>query len=287
MYGKDLLDGCQLNILTIDLEEWYHPEFVRNKVPKNKVNRLNHSLNKTLSLLSEYDITATFFVVGELLEEYPEITAEIEDKGHEIAFHGYSHLPLWKLNPAVFHDEIKQFKSMLKNDCLGFRAPSFSLNNKTKWALKVLEDEGFIYDSSIFPAKTPLYGVPTARLTPYKPSKDDVVKEEVNGKLWEFPLLVYPIIGQRIPAAGGFYLRLFPAGFIKRAVRNINKMGVPGVLYLHNWELDPETPKLSLGLFRSFVTYYNSKKTVSKLNAILSDFEFTSFRNYLEKTDLL
>lgn len=271
-----------LNILTIDLEEWYHPEYVRSIALRNKKERGVQSLRKTLRLLDEHDVDATFFVVGEVLEKYPEIVEEIEEKGHEIAFHGYHHESLSESNPKTLLQEIRRFNSLMEKKCLGFRAPSFSLNNETKWALKILEEAGYIYDSSIFPLKTPLYGVSGAPIKPYKLSFEDVTKETENGKLWEFPLLVYDVFSFRIPLAGGFYLRVFPTGMIKRAVRKMNSWEAPAVIYVHTWELDSKTPILRLGLYKSYVTYHNIGKTEKKLKHLLSCFRFTSFRNYIE-----
>jgi len=274
------------NILTIDLEEWYHPEYVRNKAQRRRKERITQSLIKSLQLLSEYDVNATFFVVGELVEKHPEIIEKINEKGHEIAFHGYYHEPLWKLNAEILQLEIKKFNSLTREKCLGFRAPSFSLNNETRWALKVLEDAHFIYDSSIFPVKTPLYGVNGAPIEPYNPSHEDVTQKNDSEDLWEFPLLLYPLMGFRIPMAGGFYLRLFPVSLVKRAIKKMNKHGAPAVIYVHNWELDPQTPKLKLRLYNSFVTYYNISKTVKKLQNMLSNFDFKSLREYVETEGL-
>lgn len=271
------------NILTIDLEEWYHPEYVRDKAPKHREERITQSLIKTLQLLSEHDVNATFFVVGELVEKHPEIVEKINEGGHEIAFHGYYHDPLWKLNAEMLELEIKKFNSLIREKCLGFRAPSFSLNNETRWALKVLEEAGFIYDSSIFPVKTPLYGVSGAPIEPYKPSHDDVTKEDDSRDLWEFPLLICPLMGFRIPMAGGFYLRLLPVSLMKRAIKKMNKHGAPAVIYVHNWELDPQTPKLKLRFYNSFVTYHNINKTAEKLQFLLSSFDFISLREYGER----
>jgi len=272
--------------LTIDLEEWYHPEYVRNKAQRRRKERITQSLIKSLQLLSEYDVNATFFVVGELVEKHPEIIEKINEKGHEIAFHGYYHEPLWKLNAEILQLEIKKFNSLTREKCLGFRAPSFSLNNETRWALKVLEDAHFIYDSSIFPVKTPLYGVNGAPIEPYNPSHEDVTQKNDSEDLWEFPLLLYPLMGFRIPMAGGFYLRLFPVSLVKRAIKKMNKHGAPAVIYVHNWELDPQTPKLKLRLYNSFVTYYNISKTVKKLQNMLSNFDFKSLREYVETEGL-
>lgn len=274
------------NILSIDLEEWYHPEYVKDRAFSRKEERVTKSFKKTLDLLQEHDLKATYFILGELAERHPEITEEISENGHEIAFHGYNHEPLWKKDPESLKLEIDKFHSAINSQSIGFRAPSFSLNNKTKWALKVLEDKGFQYDSSIFPIKTPLYGVQGAPTRPYKPSMLDVSREDEASGLWEFPPAVYTLIGLRIPVGGGFYLRFLPISLIKRAIRKLNKHGFPAVLFFHNWELDSETPRMKIGLYRSFVTYHNLERMEKRLGSVLTDFKFTSFRDYLEHSGL-
>jgi len=274
------------NILSVDLEEWYHPEYVRTKGTFNKRNRVTKTLDQTLRLLEVYDVCATFFVVGELVEKHPEIVEKINEKGHEIAFHGYYHEPLSKLNAETLRSEIKRFGVLVREKCLGFRAPSFSLNNKTKWALKVLEDADYKYDSSIFPFKTPLYGHWKAPIRPYKVSHDDVTREDEDGKLWEFSLLVYAFGAVRLPAAGGFYLRFFPTAFISKAIKKANELGFPAVVFFHNWELDPEMPRPRLTFLKSFVTYYNLGATKKKLECLLSRFDFSSVKEYMTSHDL-
>jgi len=274
------------NILTIDLEEWHHPEYVKGKISRVKQERINESSKTTLRLLKQCKVNATFFVVGEIAEKHPELIEKISEAGHEIAFHGYHHEPLWRINAKIFHSEIEKFNSVIHEKCRGFRAPSFSLNNKTKWALTVLEDAGFLYDSSIFPSRTPLYGVSGAPIRPYKPSSEDVTKEDPDAKLWEFPLLVYSPMGLKIPMAGGFYLRFFPTYTLKKAIKKMNKRGFPAVLYVHNWELDAQTPKLKLGPYASFVTYHNVQETERKLKQIIGSFKFSSFKDYINKHNL-
>jgi len=224
--------------------------------------------------------------VGEIAEKHPELIEKISEDGHEIAFHSYHHEPLWRINAKIFHSEIEKFNSVIHEKCRGFRAPSFSLNNKTKWALTVLEDAGFLYDSSIFPSRTPLYGVSGAPIRPYKPSSEDVTKEDPDAKLWEFPLLVYSPMGLKIPMAGGFYLRFFPTYTLKKAIKKMNKRGFPAVLYVHNWELDSQTPKLKLGPYASFVTYHNVQETEKKLKHVIGSFTFSTVRDYINKHGL-
>jgi len=277
------------NILGVDVEEWYHPEYVKSKAPKNKEEHVTQGINKTLQLLREHKVGATFFIVGELAEKHPEIMQKIMDNGHEIAFHGYYHDPLWTSSADAFRHEVKRFNSIVRSvtgeKCLGFRAPSYSMDNRTVWALDILEEAGYLYDSSVFPMKTPLYGVSSAPTTPYHPSSMNVVEQDNNRKLIEFPALVYPVIGLRIPVAGGFYLRFLPPSIIIKAVKKMNKEGFPAVLSFHTWEMDSTTPRLNLGPMKSFVTYHNLKATKKKLELILSNFRFRGFRYYIEKSD--
>jgi hypothetical protein len=197
---------------------------------------------------------------------------------------------LWEKNPKQLETEIERFNELLISitgaKCIGFRAPSFSLNNKTRWALKVLEKAQMLYDSSVFPAWTPLYGVSKAPVKPYKPSKDDLTAEDLEGKLWEFPLAAYSLLGLRIPAAGGFYLRFIPS-LVWRAVKKINELGSSAVVFVHSWELDPETPRLRLDPYRSFITYHNLEKAEGLFKRLLSDFEFTSFADYMKATGMV
>jgi len=277
------------NILSIDLEEWFHPEYVQKKVtnPLRSEYYITHSLSKVLQILDEYKICATFFIVGEIAEKFPNIVEEICVRGHEVAFHRFFHEPMWMLDAKSFQSEIEKFDSIVHSitgeECLGFRAPSFSLNNETRWALDVLEESGYIYDSSVFPTKTSLYGVPSAPVIPYRPSHDSIIKEDEDRKLFEFPLLIYQIACFRIPAAGGFYNRFLPITIIERAIKKMNSSGNPAVLFFHPWEVDKSTPKLKLGLMKSFITYHNLNKTEEKLRYLLSRFRFTSFRDFIEE----
>jgi len=273
------------NILSIDVEEIFHIEYARQIKQQCTVYRTPINIKGILELLSEHNVTATFFMVGEIAEKFPEVVKMLVDEGHEVAFHGWSHIPLWELNPEVFRYEIIKFK-MLYPNCMGFRAPSFSLNNNTKWALKVLKEQNFLYDSSVFPVWTPLYGVYGAPQRPYMPSLSDVSKEgNENYGIIEFPLSVYDFLGFKLPIAGGFWLRLWNLGLIKRAVKKMNKKGTPAIVFVHNWELDPKTPRLKLTALKRVITYHNLVGTKRKLLSLLRDFSFTSFVNYLEGQD--
>jgi len=265
------------NILSIDVEEIFHAEYCKRS-GEDAEYRSAENIPLILDMLKDFEVSVTFFMVGELAEKYPEILRMIKDDGHEVAYHSWSDKPLWEQTEDSFRSELRKFMRLYPS-CMGYRAPFFSLDRRSAWALKVLEEEGMKYDSSIFPTKTPLYGVPEAPIKPYRPSKDDLVAEDDEG-IWEFPLLVYSFMGIRIPAAGGFYLRLMPS-LVKRSIRAMNDKGHPAVIYIHNWELDPGTPRLGLNRYHSFVTYHNIEKTERSLRRLLTNFDFTSFENYL------
>ena len=179
-------------ILSFDLEFWYNSKFLKKYLASdNFKDYVYESTIPLLELLKKYNIKATFFVLGKLAKNYPDLVEKIHQDDHEIASHGYSHKTLDELNKSEFEEEIAISIEILKKITgyppKGFRAPNFSLNNKTKWALEILEKYNFKYDSSIFPFKTPLYGSFKAPLKIYKISKEDVYKEDENAKILEFP----------------------------------------------------------------------------------------------------
>ncbi|XHH08714.1 MAG: polysaccharide deacetylase family protein [Candidatus Bathyarchaeia archaeon] len=274
------------NILTIDVEEIFHAELVRNSINLKKDFRTPQNIPIVLDLLSAYNAKATFFIVGEIAQLYPQIVKEIENYGHEVAFHSWSHLPLQRQNRNSFKEEIFKFKEICPK-CVGFRAPSFSLNKSTSWALDVLLENNFQYDSSIFPAYTPMYGSSKALMRPYTPSSTDISKETPGFGLREFPLAVYSFLGLRVPIAGGFWLRFWSNHLIKKGIKKLNAAGMPAVLFLHNWELDPETPKIRLPLLKNFVTYHHFSKTKEKLVSLMTDNALTSVKDYINSSDFL
>ena len=275
--------GCAvINIFSVDVEEIFHAEYTRRRQVKTSFFRTPKNIRYTLDFLDDQNITATFFVVGEIAAIFPEIFDMIKAKGHEIAFHGWSHRLLRELDVDSFRQELRSFRDIC-SDCVGYRAPSFSLNNNTKWSLNVLEEESFRYDSSLFPVATPLYGVTCAPIKPYKPSMIDICREDVSTRIYEFPVAVSTFARLRIPIAGGFWLRLLPAAFIRSGIDKLNRKGIPAVVYLHSWELDPETPRFDLGPLANFATYHNLAEAREKMAAVLHEHSFTSFVDYLNR----
>ena len=273
-----------LNCLGIDFEDWYHPEFIQPYVKDKKHKpKMFRGLEKILEMLRKNDTSATFFVVGELLETNPEIFDKIIENEHEIAFHTMSHTRIDSPNfIEKFPNEIEKFSSLTNNKSKGFRAPTFSLNKTSSWIIDLLAAHGYVYDSSVVPAKIDLYGMPDAQSKPYRISSNSLEGDDPDGKITEFPLLVTNFLGKKIPAAGGFYLRSLPTKIIENAIKNYEKQDIPASFYIHSWELTPEyMPKIELPFKENFVTYHNLNKAYNRMNKLLKKFQFTSFSDYI------
>jgi len=301
------------NALTIDLEDWYHPELVRHRVPgplrcatgtlrrtpsESKTSPLctvdsehavqvERSTRTLLDLLRERQTRATFFVVGEIAERQPAVVEGILAGGHELGCHGFSHRPLWEMGPDDLRWELQRFNGVIRDiapgvNVTGFRAPTFSLDNRTRWALSVLAEFGYDYDSSVFPLQTPVYGVRSCPLRPYRPSSQDVAVADAGGTLLEFPMSVWVWGRLRVPVCGGFYLRALPLSLVHSCLRQISRQR-PFVIYVHPWETYSGTPRLPLPWVSRFVTYYNIGNMLQRFETILDAFAFTTMRAVLEE----
>ena len=274
-----------MNLLGIDFEEWFHPELIQ-KVLENekKTFQVVKGIDKILELLRKHDTYATFFMVGEILEKFPDILDKILENGHEIGFHTMYHSRLDSDNfQEKFSKELDDFARLTNNKSKGFRAPTFSLNEKSSWAIDTLEQHGYVYDSSIVPAKTNLYGTPNAPKKPYKITSNSLDSDNPKGKIIEFPLMTTKFLGKTVPVGGGFYLRTLPFSTTKKALRTYDEANIPGVFYIHSWELTPEfMPKIKLSVKNNFITYHNLDKVVDRMDYLLSNFQFTSFERYLK-----
>jgi len=275
-----------MNILGIDFEEWFHPQLIQKYLTnEDKELKVTNGLDSILDWLRKNETYATFFVVGELLEFKPELLDQILEGGHEIAFHTMNHIRLDEPNyKEIFSDDLKRFSELTNKKSKGFRAPSFSLSKSTSWAIDILESHGYVYDSSIVPVQTRLYGIKNAQITPYMISSSLPEKNDPSGKLMEFPILTTNFLTKQIPAGGGFYLRALPQRILSSAIKNINKIDNPATFYIHSWELLPELmPKVSLPFIDRFITYYNINKAPEKMTKIIKEFEFTSFERFISK----
>ena len=275
-----------MNLLGIDFEDWYHPELMKPYISgKDKNPTVINGIDKILELLRKNETLATFFLVGELLLVKPELQDKILDEGHEIAFHTMYHTRLDSEGyKEKFSDEIKNFEKLTSGKSKGFRAPTFSLNDTSSWAIDLLRECGYQYDSSVVPAKGKMYGLPNALIEPYRISSSSIENDDPSSEMLEFPLLVTKFLGKKIPAGGGFYLRTLPMRIIKNAIRKYEDLNIPATFYIHSWELTPELfPKIHMNKKDEFVTYHNIEKAYGKMDEILKNFQFTSFSRYLQK----
>ena len=276
-----------MNILGIDFEEWFHPQLIQKYLTnEDKELKVTNGLDSILDWLRKNETYATFFIVGEILEKNPEILDKISSQGHEIGFHTMFHNRLddENYNKEKFRDEIKKFNELTNNCSKGFRAPTFSLNENCSWVIDVLEEFGYVYDSSIMPVKTKMYGMNNAEKKPYFISSNNLKENNPDGIIKEFPLLATKFMGKKIPAAGGFYLRTLPLRIIKNTIKSYEHQKIPTSLYIHSWELTPEYfPKIKLPTKNKFITFHKIEKTFSKMNKLLEEFQFTSFNAYYKK----
>jgi len=267
-----------INALTIDLEEWYHSELVEGR--RSPLSRAAEATRPILDLLDQHQAKATFFVVGEVAEQNPELIRSIFQRGHEIGCHGYSHTLLWQLDESLFREELKRFHSVVGGilgdvRMKGFRAPCFSLDNRTKWALKVLLEFGYQYDSSIFPVKiSPLYGMSGAPAHPYRISFEDLRKEDPQSPLIEFPISLLTFGKLKIPIAGGGYFRMYPLPLLYWGLKRLSRYR-SFLIYYHPWEGDPKTPRLKLSFSNRIRSYYGVPAALRKLEFLLKHFKFT------------
>lgn len=268
-----------VNALGIDVEEWFHLCGVDEALIKYKPSffesRILGSTTKLLEILKEYNVRATFFVLGIIAENSPGLIKKIIEGGHEIASHSYKHVPIYQQTREEFSQDLKKSIDILHKisgkRILGFRAPDFSITKKTLWAIEVLRNEGIKYDCSIFPIFHPRYGIPHAKTSTY----------EIDG-LIEFPPSTIKILWNNFPIAGGAYLRILPYSFIKGSIKRLNAQNIPVNIYLHPWEIDSGFPSLQIPLIRKIPHYAGIKTTLPKLRALLSDFKFSPISEVLQ-----
>ena len=275
-----------MNILGIDFEEWFHPELIKPFVKNGKKEfKISKDIKKIIEWLDKNETFATFFVVGEIFQEMPHIIDLISDNGHEIGFHTMSHKKLHEIKTREnFEKELEEFRRITGKKIKGFRAPTFSLDSTTSWAIDSLKKFEYEYDSSVVPVKTKMYGLPDAEKYPYKISSNNLEKFDQESQLWEFPLMRTEFLGKKIPAGGGFFLRTLPLRIIERAIKQYSKNRKPAVFYIHSWELTPEhMPRIKLPIKEKFVTYHNLDKAFQKMDELIKKFEFTSFERYIPR----
>jgi polysaccharide deacetylase family protein (PEP-CTERM system associated) len=278
------------NALTVDVEDYFHVSAFASTIDRRDwhrhESRVEANTGRLLDLFAERGVRATFFVLGWVAERYPALVRELAAQGHEVACHGLTHELVYDQTPAMFREQTRRAKSLLEDqvqrEVVGYRAASYSIVRRSMWALEILAELGFRYDSSIFPIRHDRYGVPGAQRQPH------VLPAGAAGTLIEFPPSTLELGGFRLPVAGGGYFRLFPYGLTRYALRRINtREAMPFIFYLHPWEIDPGQPRIRAGALSRFRHYTNLERCESRLRALLDDFAFTTAREALENIGLL
>lgn len=273
------------NILTIDVEDWYHicgvDKLIPEKVWPQLESRVTNSTRKILDILSKKSVEATFFVLGFVAEKHPELVREIDAAGQEIAVHGYAHRHVYAMSPESFRQDLKRATNVISEitgrPVKGYRAPEWSIRDDSLWALEILRQEGYEYDSSMAPL--PIIGNQNYTATPYK-------RRLSQGHIWEFPPLVATTTMINLPVGGGWGLRVFPFNLIRASIQNLNNKGYPGLIFLHPREFDSNNPRVKLPFVKKFVLEARFERTEKRLDRLLDEFRFTSISNFLKKKKL-
>jgi polysaccharide deacetylase family protein (PEP-CTERM system associated) len=268
------------HLFTVDVEDYFQVVAFERAVDRASwdryPSRVVANTDRLLDLLERRGVRGTFFTLGWVGRRFPDLVRRIAARGHEVASHGHWHRRVTTLSAAEFREDIRESKAVLEDAsgqaCVGFRAPSFSIVPGLEWVFDVLLEEGYRYDSSLFPIRRPDYGYPAALETP-------CFIRRAAGTLLEFPMATTRLAGLRLPAAGGGYLRQFPYGVIRRAFRVWGDRGVSATFYIHPWEYDADQPRLPCGRLTALRHYRNLGRTWGLLERLLGEFRFTSIRD--------
>ena len=260
---------------TVDVEEYFQVSALEPYVSRDswlqRESRVERSVDVLLELLDRFGSRGTFFVLGWIAKHHPQVVESIAAAGHEVASHGWGHRRVTQLNPREFRQSVRDSKQLLEDligkSVTGYRAPSFSIVRGGEWALDILVEEGYGYDSSLFPVRRPGYGYAGGQRAPYWIDRPP-------GRLVEVPPATLRIGGVNVPAAGGAYFRLFPYRLCRAALRQSQRRGAPGTFYIHPWEVDPQQPRLGVGFLTRLRHYGGLTRTADRLCRLLGEFSF-------------
>ncbi|MDA7977328.1 MAG: DUF3473 domain-containing protein [Pirellulales bacterium] len=276
----------QLNAFTVDVEDYFHVSAFERGIDRSEWDafecRVEDSTLRLIDLLAEHGVQATFFVLGWVARKFPGLVRRVAESGHEIASHGFWHRLVYNQTREEFRADICQSRDELQaitgQSVTAYRAPSFSVIERSMWALEILVEEGFRVDSSIFPVRHDRYGVADAKYEIH-------LRETPVGLICEFPPSIYRLSRLNVPIAGGGYFRLFPMGLVRRGWNRLAKQGLPGMFYIHPWEVDPDQPRLRVaGRLARFRHYVNLRHTEDKLSRFLSCYSFNTLSNVLRQS---
>ncbi len=263
-------------MMTVDFEEYYQGVLsIDPATYDNRPGRIEHTGEKVLQLLADFEVTATFFVSGHVAERYPGLVRRVAEAGHEIANHGFRHGLIYNMDRESFREDLARAAEAVSSAAggaplTGFRAPWWSAGDKTPWVWEILESQGYLYDSSIYPIRMLYYGVPNAPRAPYR----------IPGTgLLEIPPATVKVPGLRLGIAGGFYWRHYPLSFIRWGIKRLNREGINAVCLFHPWEIDLEQPELdNISVVQRIIHYSARGSLEPKLRRLLGEFRFASIR---------
>ena len=274
-----------VHYFTVDVEEHFQVSAFEGQVARADWDRLPSrvaaNVDRILDLLARHGATGTFFTLGWVAERQAAMVKRISQAGHEMASHGWDHARVTQIGPGEFRDSVRRTKHLLEDltgrPVIGFRAPSFSIVPGREWALDILVEEGYRYDSSLFPVRRPGgYGYASGGRDPYW-------LERPAGKLAELPPATLRRFGNNLPAGGGAYFRIFPYGLVRAAIREYGRRGVPAMFYLHPWEVDPDQPRHAVRWSARFRHYTGLTRTLPRLERLLTEFRFTAVADHFER----
>ena len=274
-----------LNVFSVDVEDYFQVSGFARRVDSRQwdsyESRVVASTQKILRLVDRHQIRATFFVLGWVADRFPGLVRDIQKSGHEIGSHSFWHRLIYDQTPEEFREDLIQSRKVLEEitgePVVSYRAPSFSITQKSLWALDVLAEEGFRYDSSVFPVHHDRYGIPNAERYPHD-------LDRPAGTLWEFPPSVYRCWKMNLPVSGGGYFRLYPLQFTAYWLRRINRVQrQPFMFYIHPWEVDPDQPRLPVSGGAKFRHYLNLSTVEAKLQGLLSAFRFGALEDVYQE----
>lgn len=265
------------HFFTVDVEEHFQVQALAPYVAREQwdslESRVEANTRLILELCARHAATGTFFIVGWVAERHPALMKAIAAAGHEVASHTWDHRRIPDQTPEAFRDSVRRTKALLEDltgtPCIGFRAPSYSIVRGAEWALDILLEEGYQYDSSLFPVTRPGYGYSGGGRDPYW-------LERPGGRLAEVPPATVRRLAMNLPAAGGAYFRLLPFALVAAALRDAGRRGAPGTFYIHPWELDPGQPRFPVPVLTRLRHYGGLGRTTARLDRLLAEFRFTA-----------
>ncbi len=267
------------NSMTVDVEEYFHPEEVRRSVPVSRwstlPSRVGEQVDVVLDIFERNHVRATFFILGWVAERHPKLVRRIASRGHEIACHSYAHRLVYDLSPAEFRHDTIRAVSAIEDACgvtpTSYRAPSYSITESSRWALDILVELGFTHDSSIYPIAHDRYGIPGFY-------RHAAVLQTPSGPIQEVPIATVKVGKIAVtPIGGGGYLRLLPYCYTAAGIRRVNREeGKSVCIYLHPWETDVEQPKLASSLISRLRTYHGLSGMAGKVERLVRDFDFST-----------